>query len=99
MADYSIAKMIVAKKDTASIECFFTQKNKDIFCIIPSYRSKLLLKDIKLPASAKASLLGAPTNIGWKQQGSNVMIDLSAIKPGDISPSGIFVIKLAGITT
>ena len=94
MADYSVAKMVVSKKDTASIECFFTKKNKDLFCIVPSYRQKLLLKDIKLPVSVKASLLGASTNIGCKQQGNNVMIDLSAIKPGDISSSGIFVVKL-----
>lgn len=95
MADYSIAKMVVAKKDSSYVQCFFTQKGKDLFCIIPSYTPQLILKDIKLPAAAKASLLGASKNIVWKQQGKNVLINLSAVKPGDISSSGIFVIKVS----
>jgi alpha-L-fucosidase len=94
MADYSIAKMVVPKKDTAYVECFFTQKNNDLFCFVPSYRSQIVLKDIKLSALAKATLLGSTNNISWKQQGKNVVIDLAAVKPGDISSSGIFVIKL-----
>jgi len=39
----------------------------------------------KLSASAMGGLLDTTTNIVWKQQGSNVLINLSAIKPGDIS--------------
>jgi len=95
MANYSIAKMVVAKKDTANIECFFTQKNKDLYCIVPSYRSQIILKDISLPSSAKVALLGSSTAITFTQQGKSVLIDLSQIKPGDISSSGIFVIKLS----
>jgi alpha-L-fucosidase len=95
MAGYNIAKMVIAKKDTASIECFFTKKNKGLFCIVPSYRQQLILSGIQLPASAKASLLGVSSAITFKQQGNNVVINLSAIKPGDISSSGIFVVKLA----
>ena len=95
MAGYSIAKMVVPRKDSAYVECFFTQKKKDLFCIVPSYQPQLILKDIKLPVSAKLSLLGSSKNIVWKQQGNNVSINLSNIKPGDISSSGIFVIKLS----
>ena len=94
MAGYSIANMVVPKKDTAHIECFFTQKNKDLYCIIPSYRPQLTLKDIKFSASVKATVLGASNKCSWKQEGKNVVIDLSAIKPSDISPSEIFAIKL-----
>jgi alpha-L-fucosidase len=94
MAGYSIAKMVVPRKDSAYVECFFTQKNKDLFCIVPSYQPQLILKDFKLPVSTKLSLLGSSKNIAWKQQGNNVIINLSAIKPGDISSTGIFAIKL-----
>ena len=94
MAGYNIANMVVPKKDTAHIECFFTQKNKDLYCIVPSYRPQLTLKDIKFPASVKATVLGALTKYSWKQEGKNVVIDLSSIKAGNISPSEIFVIKL-----
>ncbi len=96
MAGYSIAKMVVANKDTAAIVCFFTQKNKDLYCIVPSYRPTLILKDISLPASAKAVLLGSSTAITFTKKANDVVLDLSAIKPGDVSSSGIFVVKLAG---
>ncbi len=94
MAGYSISKLVVPNKDTASIECFFTRKNRDLFCIIPSYRSGLTLKNIVLPAQSKLSVLGSSKNIPWKQQGKNVMIDLSPLRPGDLSEKGVFVIKL-----
>ncbi len=95
MANYSIAKMVAVKKDTANIECFFTQKNKDLYCIVPSYKLQVTLKDIKLSVAANAIVLGTTNKCSWKQQGNNIIIDLSAIKPGDISSSGIFVIKLS----
>jgi alpha-L-fucosidase len=95
MAGYSIARMVVAKKDTASIQCFFTQKNKDLYCIVPSYTPQLLLKDFKPTGNIQAAVLGTSGKCSVKQKGNNTAIDLSAIKPGDISSSGIFVIKLA----
>jgi alpha-L-fucosidase len=95
MADYSVAKMVTPNKDTAHIECFFTQKNKDLYCIMPSYSTSLTLKNIQLPAAAKVSVLGAKHNCTLKQQGKNIIIDLSAMQAGDISSSGITVIKLA----
>jgi alpha-L-fucosidase len=94
MAGYSISKMVVPVKDTASIECFFTRKNKDLYCIIPSYRSGFTVKNLTLPATAGLTVLGSDKKIPWKQQGKNVMIDLSALRPGDIAEKGIFVIKL-----
>jgi alpha-L-fucosidase len=93
MADYSIAKMVIPNKDTAQIECFFTRKNNDVYCIMPSYNNTLTLKNIKLPAAAKASVPGAKHQCTWKQQGNNVVINLSAIQAGDISSPGIIVIK------
>ncbi len=95
MANYSIVKLVVPQKDSAYIECFFTKKNKDLYCILPSFSSTLKLKDIKLSPVVKATVLGSSKAFSWKQQGKNIIIDLSAIKPGDISPSGIFVIKLS----
>lgn len=95
MAAYSAAQLVVPKKDTAHIECFFTQKGKDLYCILPSYSSQLVLKDIKLPSAAKASVMGTATKCSWKQKGYNVVLDLSALRPGDISGTNIFVVKLA----
>lgn len=94
MADYSIAKMVVPKKDTAHVECFFTKKGKDLYCIVPSYSKKLVIKNSKPPVNTKITLAGTGTAIPWKQLGNNIAIDLSSIKPGDISGTGIFVLKI-----
>ncbi len=96
MADYSIAKMVVPRKDTAYVECFFTQKNRDVYCIVPSYKEKLVLKNVPFKPSVKASVLGVNKSIPYKKEGSNCVLDLSTLRPGDISSLGIFVIKLEG---
>jgi alpha-L-fucosidase len=95
MAGYSISKMVVPVKDTANIECFFTRKNKDLYCILPSYRPGFELKNISPGTTTKLTVLGTSKNIPWKQHGKNVMIDLSALRPGEIDRNNVFVIKLA----
>jgi len=94
MANYNVAKLVVPKSDSAYIETFFTKKGNDIYCIVPSYRNTLTIRDLKLPSSATASILGADVKTNWKQKGKDVVIDLTAIKPNSISSSGIFVVKL-----
>jgi alpha-L-fucosidase len=93
MADYSIAKMVIPKKDTAYVECFFTQKNKDLFCTVPGYRDKLTLKNITLKPTTKVTLLGSGKTIPSKKEGVNLVLDLSVLKPTDVSASGVFVVK------
>jgi len=94
MADYGAAKMVIPRKDTASIECFFTKKDQAVYCIVPFYRPTLFLKNITTLPGSKAVVLGTSKSLRWKQQGGDTDIDLSSIAPGDISSSGIFVIKL-----
>jgi hypothetical protein len=38
--------------------------------------------------------LGTDKKINMKQKGKDLLLDLTNIHPGDISPTGIFVIKL-----
>jgi alpha-L-fucosidase len=66
-----------------------------LYCILPFYKNSITLKNIKLPVVAKASVPGTKHNCKWKQQGKNVIVDLSAIQAGDISSSGVLAIKLA----
>jgi len=94
MADYKVSRLVVPKKDTAYIESFFTKKGNNTYCIIPSYRKSITINDVHLAKNSKAEILGSTVNSPWKQKGNQVTIDLSALKPGDISGSGIFVIKL-----
>jgi alpha-L-fucosidase len=94
MAAYKVANLVVPKKDAAYIEAFFTKKGNDVFCILPSYRTSITIKDLKLPAATQTTILGSNVNCTWRQKGKDVFIDLSHLRPGDISPTGIFVIKL-----
>ena len=88
------ANLVVPKKDSAYIEAFFTKKGNDFYCILPSYRKNITIKDVQLPAGSTTSILGSNVKCNWKQKGKDVFIDLSNLRPGDISPTGIFVIKV-----
>lgn len=93
MAGYDVAEMIKPKKGQAHIEYFFTRKQNDLFCIIPSFSPQLRIRDYKAKTAIKVTLLGSNKTLNWKQQGNDVIIDLSSLKPGDI-PAELFVIKL-----
>jgi alpha-L-fucosidase len=94
MADYSISKMVIPTNDAAYVECFFTRKGKDLYCILPAYSKKFTLKNMTWNGNMQASLLGSTKVCPLKKQGTNLEVDLSSILPGDFSPSGILVIKL-----
>jgi alpha-L-fucosidase len=94
MAAYKVANLVMPKKDTAYIEAFFTKKENDVYCILPSYRTSITIKDLKLPTTTQTTILGSNVKCTWRQKGKDVLIDLSHLRPGDISPTGIFVIKL-----
>jgi alpha-L-fucosidase len=94
MSAYNVAKLVVPQSDSAYIETFFTKKGNDIYCIVPSYRNSLTVRDLKLASSATASVLGADVKTNWKQKGKDVVIDLTSLRPNSISSSGIFVVKL-----
>lgn len=92
MAGYSIADMVKPSKTDAYIEAFFTTKGKDLFCILPTYTTQFTLKNFKASGST-ASVLGSGKKVNLKQSGLDCIIDLSSLKPGDVSKD-LFVIKL-----
>lgn len=93
MAGYDVADLIKPKKEQAHIEYFFTRKGKDLYCIVPAYMPQLRIKDCIANTNAKATILGSNKKLNWKQQGNDVSIDLSVMKPGDMSAE-LFAIKL-----
>nr|MBA4167407.1 alpha-L-fucosidase [Chitinophagaceae bacterium] len=93
MAGYSIAELIKKHKDRAHIEAFFTTKDKDLYAVVPGFSGNLILRNTKIPAGASASVLGIGRKISLKQSGKDCIIDLSAIKPGEINAE-LFVVKL-----
>lgn len=93
MANYDINQLTTIKKDTAYIESFFTRKDNTLFCIIPTYTPQVSLRNVKPKGSAQAVLLGSKKTVPWKQQGADIVMDLSKLHPGDV-PAELFVIKL-----
>lgn len=93
MADYNISRLVKLDKEYAHIEAFFTTKGKDLYCIFPVYQSKLLIKNVKYSPGIRASILGAEKDIPVKNSGSGLELDLSSLKPGQMSHK-IFVVKL-----
>jgi alpha-L-fucosidase len=93
MAGYSASKLVKPSKDNAHVEAFFTTRGKDLYCIVPGYRTSLSLRSFKPAAGTTVSILGTGKSLPFKQAGNNCVIDLSGLKPGDIS-SPVFVIKL-----
>ena len=93
MAAYDIAAMVKPQKEQAYIESFFTRKGKNLFCIVPTYSPELRLKNIKLPAGTRVSILDGNRALPWKQNRSDAVIDLTKLKPNDLHTE-VFVVKL-----
>jgi alpha-L-fucosidase len=93
MAGYNIAEMVKPHKGLANIEAFFTVKGKDLFCISPGYRQQFRIRDFKAKTGTTASILGLNKSLVIKNVGNDCIIDLSGLKPGDIS-SELFVVKI-----
>jgi alpha-L-fucosidase len=96
MAGYNITDMVQPDEKYAHIEAFFTTKEKDLYCMLPAYSKSFTIKNLKLKQESNVSLLGTSKAVAAKQSGSNVVIDLSKLSPGDVS-NDLFVIKLANV--
>lgn len=92
MANYDVAEMVKPKKEAAFIECFFTRKGNDLYCLVPTYTAQFRIRNFKAASGTKAVLLGESKPLSWKQQGNDCIVDLSSMKPSDM-PSELFVIK------
>lgn len=96
MNGYSTTELTSPKTDTAHIEAFFTTKGKDLYCILPTFETQIKLKGLKVNSNIKATLLGSDKTLPIKAEGSDCLVDLSALRPGDLK-NQIFTIKLAGV--
>ncbi|CAN5594629.1 alpha-L-fucosidase [soil metagenome] len=93
MAGYSIAEMVKPRANLAHVEAFFTVKDNNFYCTLPAYMPQFSIRGFKANTKTKASILGSNKMLPLKNAGNNCIIDLSGLKPGDIS-AGLFVIKL-----
>lgn len=95
-SDFDINKMIIPKNDgTASVEAFFTTKDKTLYCILPWFPSNgFTLKNYTLAPGAKISLVGYNVPVTGRQKGPDVQISVPSLNPLEIPPSGIYVLKI-----
>jgi alpha-L-fucosidase len=96
MAGYDVAQLVKPKQDQAHIEYFFTRKGRDLYCIVPAYTSKVVIHDLKVQGSTKATVLGSNKTFKCKSSGKDCVIDLSEAHPGEI-PNESFVVKLSDV--
>jgi hypothetical protein len=64
---------------------------------LPNYQSSITIRDIATTASSEISILGTNNKPSFKRKADGLAIDLSNLHPGDISASGILVIKISNI--
>ena len=94
MAGYDITQQIKPNKELAHIEAFFTRKGKDLYAIYPFFSPSLMVRDLKLKPTTKASILGSSKKLTIKSVGKNAVIDLAKFKPGEL-PGEMIVVKLS----
>jgi len=96
---YDVMKLTVSPDEgMASKEIFFTQKEDNLYCICPVYpKEKLVVKDVKLGSGAKVEMLGCNKSLKWKQQGSNVVIEVPALSASEVPCEFAWTFKMTRI--
>jgi alpha-L-fucosidase len=79
-------------------EILFTRKGGTLFAILPVYpEGELRIRDLRLARGARVSLLGTRhTNVAWRQRGSDVVITVPLIPPGEL-PAVARTFRVEGI--
>jgi alpha-L-fucosidase len=95
MAGYSPIQRTIPSKEHAYIEAFFTRKGNDLYTFIPGFKKSVVIRNFKPASGAQISIVGLKGNLPFRMSGTDCIIDLSSIRPGDITPE-LFVVKLSG---
>ncbi|MDQ0109194.1 alpha-L-fucosidase [Chitinophaga terrae (ex Kim and Jung 2007)] len=93
MSKFKVAELVKPSKEHANIELFFTQKPGVLYCFVPGYRDKVVIRDYNRKAAVE--VLGVKKPVKTQVQGKNLLVDLSNLRPGDLG-EGPIVIKLKG---
>jgi alpha-L-fucosidase len=80
-------------------EILFTRRDRTLYAILPLYPSgTFTIRYLRLPKGARIGLLGSRhANVGWRQEGGDVVIELPAITDGE--PSAPRTLKIEGAIT
>lgn len=80
---YDVLKLTVQPEPGFAVkEIFFTEKGNTLYCICPVFPDgSLVVKDLRIPASSKITLLGTHDKIQWQQTGNHVQITMPRLNP------------------
>jgi alpha-L-fucosidase len=80
-------------------ECFFTynKEGKNLYVILPKWPVKgvFVVKNMALPRGAKAELLDGKEQVGLKQEGNDIRIQLPAYDPNRMKNQYAYVVKIS----
>ena len=96
MVPYDVAKLTEKPMPgKASIEAFYTVRGNDVFAILPRWPERqFLLKGFDGAKLKSVGLLGSPTPLKFKVQGSSVVIEMPAV-PENLMGQAAWVLKLS----
>lgn len=78
-------------------QAFFTKRPDALYAITAGWPGeKLVLRDVKIPAGAKVTLLGVDGALAWHATGNDVEITLPALNPDNAPCRFAYTIKLPG---
>ena len=90
--NYDINQLVKPTDKQAYIQLFFTRKNTNLYCIIPSYSPKITINCVSVSKNSKVTVMGINKPVSWKTENDKLVVDLSElcmIAP----PNKILVIK------
>jgi len=94
--NYDINQLVKPTDKQAYIQLFFTRKNTNLYCIIPSYSPKITINCVSVSKNSKVTVMGINKPVSWKTENDKLVVDLSElcmIAP----PNKILVIKITEI--
>jgi len=100
MAKYDILERIGNQpvKGIARIQLFFTQKNQELYAIMPVWPGKRLrIPDLEVTSEAKIELLGSKAMLTWQEYKTGIIVDLSGVTAAELACRSIWTLRISGI--
>lgn len=93
-ADFILKQTVQPDPGYAVKEIFFTQKNGNVYAIVPQLKNKITIRDINLGKNAKLSLLGYGKKLRWQYNHPVLEIDLSDVPAHELPFAEAYVFKI-----
>ncbi|GAB3655799.1 alpha-L-fucosidase [Echinicola sediminis] len=94
-ADFIIKQTIDPEPGYAVREIFFTQKEKDLYAIVPQWpKGKLVIKDVKVNKDTEITLLGKDLKFNFEKQGKDIVVEVPYLTADELPCEHAFTFKL-----